>query len=1149
MIRVHTMSPWPACSHRATELLLWQEGSTIADYAPDVALADPDFVCVRNGELIGSSSWADTEASFNDDLSFLLAPSEAVTISTLIINTIITTVVSIGISYGIQALFGDAEVDSPFENAPDPTYTFQGIRNTASSGIPIPIVYGIHIVGGNVVDVSLEGNNPFLTGQNFGNALDLTIALCEGEIDAVLETSINGNPASTYGSRVTVQHNLGTNDQSALGGGGSSAVFSVQLSLPSGGGTPGVPASWTGGETRTYATSQAVNRARLNITHPSGLIYIDPNDGDFVPAQVVFRHRYRLTSDNGPSPSWSSWFERTVISMVTSAFTTVEEIEFPDLDAYTIEVQKFSVTPDGPQFREEIFFDSVTEVVDSGARYPNVACTRIRIEADKSLSGALPTITQKIRGRKIQKWDGGANDPPVFIDAAPYTNPAWIAVDLFLDSRYGLGRWFTYRNLDLDSFLEWAEWCDELVPDGSGGTEVRCQFDGVLDGESDAWNRLLQVAATARASFVIVGDIVRVKVEKPREPVQMFTMANIRRDSWKQTWVSNRLRPTRTEVRFLNADLDYQIDEEGQDDEEAILAGLPQRVAYVDRFGITRRSQAIREARFAMNLQKLTQAVEFEADIDSVLCEAGDLVRVAHDVPAWGFSGKLLETAASASEIELDRAVTLETGEVYEVCVRHLDDTLELRTVTSAAGAYSAGTALTVDVAFSSTPAAGAVYSFGKLQRSNRVIKVTDLQTSTVLTRRLSGVVYDPRIHDDDIGTLDVPVITELPNPFLVPGCVSSLAAVEVPVSSGGALSLGVQVSWAYPTGQDLGGARVWYRDVTAYVDAGTSPIGQFIPIANVSFPQDQVIIPNGWITGRTYEVTVIAESSAGASRAPGDCTVLTITISGAGQVVPAAPQNVSVTHLGDELLIAWDPVTNVPVGHYEIRRGAEWVGSLAVGETSSTTLVTTQWSPTHASSIVETFFVRAISAAGVYGNTGELSFAAGALPDWGSGTVTHRDQRGLGWVGTLFNVTTGAGGILELVDDSQPGIYRTAAIDMGTPGTYRLGAVWHTRQPSGFGWVSSLTWNGLPARQNGWLGYVDPAQWRNAFAIEWQASADGTNFSDLAPLVTGTIVGATIGGVWTSPLRYFKVQISVTPSDLDWVPIIEQLYITLESR
>jgi sulfur carrier protein ThiS len=1148
MIRVHRVTAWPHCRVTETELRLYRDDATVADYAPAEALTDPHYACVANGELIHHGDWQDRRVQYSDDLAFVHLPGDPVSIGVFLVEALVTAVVAYAVGLGINALFGEPDVDNPFEGATSSTYSFDGIQNTASSGLPIPIVYGTHVVGGNVVSINLEGNNPYITGENFGNALDLVLAICEGEIDAVLETRINGNELSAYGARATIEHNLGANYQSPLGGGGQFQLYSVGLELVNNpNGDPNDTTTWQGGPILDYQTNQSVDRVRFNVTHPRGLIYLNPTNGNSNPETTAFRVRYRLAS--APTGTWSPWQNRFVTGNQIAPFTTVEELQLPFRDVYDVQIQNWKASPTSSAYHHDLFLDSITEVIDSDAQYPNVAHTRLRIEADRSASGALPTITQTIRGRKVQKWDGIDADNPTFVDASPYNNPAWCALDLLLNARYGMGRWFDYTNVDLQSFKDWADYCDEQVDDGTGNLEARCTFDAVIDGDGNAWNTLLQIAATSRAMFVIVGDTIRVKVEKARQPVQLFTMANIKRDSWRQAWVSNKLRSTRTEVRYLNKDMDYLVDVEGVDDQDALELGLPQRTTTIDRFGITRRSQAVREARFAMNLQKLTQTVEFEADLDAVLCEAGDLIRVAHDLPQWGYSGKIPTGAKFNVLVVFDRDVVLEEGETYEVCVRHPDDTIDIRTITDPAGTYTAGTFLTVSTAFTYPVTAGSVYSMGKQLRSTRLVKVTDLRTSPNLTRYVAGVVYDERIHEDDVGLLDTITYTDLPSPYGVPGCVSQLVAIERPVVAGGGLDYGVEVSWTYPTDADIGGATIHLRDITADPVGKTPVIGNYQLVDEVAFPQQTILLSGMFELGHTYEIAVMAESTLGASRTPGTCSIAEITITGAGQIVPDAPPNFAYAYNGgDYLNLTWNAVNNIPVSHYEVRRGAEWVGSLIVGVTSTTVLETQQWAPTHGSTIAERFFVRAISSAGVYGNTSVITTTAGSLIDWGSTTAQHSNQRSLSWPGTLTNLTN-TSGILFFTDNTLPCVYETPSIDTGAGGTYKIGAVWHTRNPAGLGWTSSLTFNTQPARDNNWHDYVVPGDWRNAYALEFRASADNSNWSDYTYLGVPTVSSAVIGGTPTTGLRYFQFRFSITPSEAAWAPQIEQLHLTLESR
>ena len=153
---------------------------------------------------------------------------------------------------------------------------------------------------------------------------------------------------------------------------------------------------------------------------------------------------------------------------------------------------------------------------------------------------------------------------------------------------------------DLESFKEWADWCDILVSDGStSGLEKRCMYDGVFDVPENAWNQVLRVCQTARAMLVLSGNTFIVKPSAaswgPQVATHSFGMANIIAGTFKKSFLSQADQPTRIEVHFLNKASNYQLDVEGADDPTAIEMGRPQIVGTVERFGITRRSQARRE--------------------------------------------------------------------------------------------------------------------------------------------------------------------------------------------------------------------------------------------------------------------------------------------------------------------------------------------------------------------------------------------------------------------------------------------------------------------------------------------------------------------------------------------------------------------------
>lgn len=1157
MITTVVCSTWPEMRRRTVTRGLWEEGQVLADLIPSAYFDRPHLACIRNGRAIPREEWERTPTVFGDFVTWVPLPGDLVSAALFIGELVATALIAAGISYGIQALLGQPK-EQEIASKDDQTTVLTGAQNTAYSGAPIAIVYGEQVIAGTFLEVSVEGNNPFLTQQPFGNLLDLTIGLCEGEIDEILEVKINGNPLATYNyppdvgetSPIQLFSNVGTLDQVSLGGFGSAATFPVDLELPMGSGDPAVPATWIPGEVRSYTTTQAVDRVQVNILHPEGLVAIHHTDLAQWPLTVEWEIRWR--AEGSGSGGWTPWFLFGATSNVSTPFITSSEVVFHVggvviRGVYDLEIRRRSVIIEAWNLKHRIDFDSVTEVLDTQFTYPGIACLRLRIEAGKDLQGSLPTITARIRGRKIVKWDGVDPDAPVFVDAYPYDNPAWVALDELTDGIYGLGRWYSIENVDLPSLKEWADWCDELVPDGFGGEERRCTYSAVLDGQNiDAWARLEQITRTCRATVVPVGDLLKFKVNKPRAPIAKFGMGSIRPGSWKQTWVTSRLRPTRLNVRYLSKELGFQVDEEGIDDEQSILEGLPQKIETVDLMGISRRSQALREARFLLNLGKLTEIVEWGADIDGIACEVGDLVLLSHDLPAWGLSGRILEDSPRGSNVILDREVTIEDGVTYRVIVRHLDGTIEDHAVLLGAGTYPPGTTIPLDTTFAQLPAKGVPYAFGRTENVARIVQITDIVTHPNLTRDFQGFVYDERIHDDGIGELDPIVATDLPDPGTIPPCPSGLTVTQANVLVGGAAVFQIQVSWSWPIAQ-IDRALVYYRAIDSGTQGGGAAptIGAWTLAGAVLFPLNSYTHP---VAPGTYEFTVVCEGPTGGSRPVGTCETAQIVVSEALGVTPFEVTGISVSHAGDDLIIDWDPVTNVPISHYLVRRGSHWVGSIPVGQVTGTEIVTPRWAPNAGSAIGETFFVRAVSYAGVIGYTGQLTVAAPGLPIWAGGSVDQSDEGDSSWPGGMTNLVE-VGTRLELVTPGDPGEYITNIIDGGATDTYRVGAIVHFGQESAIKFSSSIPWSGSVGWSECWDGPIDPAQWPSEFRVEVQSSANGLAWSDWSPLVTQTVTGATIGGAWVAGVRYFRVRVTMVPSDPAYRPYLENLFITVEAR
>ena len=179
----------------------------------------------------------------------------------------------------------------------------------------------------------------------------------------------------------------------------------------------------------------------------------------------------------------------------------------------------------------------------------------------------------------------------------------------------------------------------------SGQYEKRCTFDGVFDQqERSAWDALIDVFQTGRAMPVKLGRKIVPVWDRPRDPVAMYTMANIVEGSLEMSYLSPEVNPNSLEVEILDADNGYErrtvlVDHDSIQNPAAFGQVRKERSS---RLGITRRSQAIRDAYYRLNRYNLQlRSAKFEVGPDAINALPGDRILLSHDVPQYGYSGRL----------------------------------------------------------------------------------------------------------------------------------------------------------------------------------------------------------------------------------------------------------------------------------------------------------------------------------------------------------------------------------------------------------------------------------------------------------------------------------------------------------------------------
>jgi hypothetical protein len=185
---------------------------------------------------------------------------------------------------------------------------------------------------------------------------------------------------------------------------------------------------------------------------------------------------------------------------------------------------------------------------------------------------------------------------------------------------------------------------------GSAGQyEKRCTFDGVFDQkERPAWDALIDIMQTGRAMPAKAGNKILPIWDRPRDPIGLFTMANIVEGTLELNYMSPDMNPNSIETEILDADHGYErrsilVDHDSIQDPTGFNAIRKERS---QRLGITRRSQAIRDAYYRLNRYALQlRQFKFKVGPDALHLLPGDRVLLSHDVPQYGYSGRLAANA------------------------------------------------------------------------------------------------------------------------------------------------------------------------------------------------------------------------------------------------------------------------------------------------------------------------------------------------------------------------------------------------------------------------------------------------------------------------------------------------------------------------
>ncbi|EEX7032612.1 host specificity protein J, partial [Escherichia coli O157] len=298
----------------------------------------------------------------------------------------------------------------------------------------------------------------------------------------------------------------------------------------------------------------------------------------------------------------------------------------------------------------------------------------LQVDAEQ-FGGQQMTVNYHIRGRIIQVpsnydpekrtysgiWDGS-------LKPAYSNNPAWCLWDMLTHPRYGMGKRLGAADVDKWALYAIAQYCDQTVPDGFGGTEPRMTFNAYLSQQRKAWDVLSDFCSAMRCMPVWNGQTLTFVQDRPSDVVWPYTSSDVVVDDngvgFRYSFSALKDRHTAVEVNYTDPQNGWQTSTELVEDPEAILR-YGRNLLKMDAFGCTSRGQAHRAGLWVIKTGLLeTQTVDFTLGSQGLRHTPGDIIEICdNDYAGTMTGGRILSIDAASRTLTLDREVTLpETG-------------------------------------------------------------------------------------------------------------------------------------------------------------------------------------------------------------------------------------------------------------------------------------------------------------------------------------------------------------------------------------------------------------------------------------------------------------------------------------------------------
>lgn len=408
----------------------------------------------------------------------------------------------------------------------------------------------------------------------------------------------------------------------------------------------------------------SANIDRLRFTFGVQALVETTSKGDRNPSEV------RLLVQIQRNGGWVTEKDITIKGKTTSQY--LASVVVDNLPPRPFNIRMRRMTPDSTtdQLQNKTLWSSYTEIIDVKQCYPNTALVGVQVDSEQFGSQQV-SRNYHLRGRILQVpsnynpqtrqysgiWDGT-------FKPAYSNNMAWCLWDMLTHPRYGMGKRLGAADVDKWTLYVIGQYCDQLVPNGFGGTEPRITCNAWLTTQRKAWDVLSDFCSAMRCMPVWNGQTLTFVQDRPSDKVWTYNRSNVVMPDdgapFRYSFSALKDRHNAVEVNWIDPNNGWETATELVEDTQAI-ARYGRNVTKMDAFGCTSRGQAHRAGLWLIKTELLeTQTVDFSVGAEGLRHVPGDVIEICDDDYAGiSIGGRVLAVNSQTRTLTLDREITL----------------------------------------------------------------------------------------------------------------------------------------------------------------------------------------------------------------------------------------------------------------------------------------------------------------------------------------------------------------------------------------------------------------------------------------------------------------------------------------------------------